>query len=167
MGARRERERLLEDRLRDRELIEEKTRQLQSVADRLAKYLSPQIYSSIFSGESEPDAPLARKNLTVFFSDIEGFTAISDEMEPERLSFFINTYLSEMTNIAIEFGGTIDKFIGDAILVFFGDPETEGARNDALKCAHMAVRMRERVRELEPLWRENGIFHAPAGEDGH
>ncbi len=154
---RREREQLLEEKLRDRELIEEKTRQLERVADRLAKYLSPQIYSSIFAGKSEAAAPLARKNLTIFFSDIEGFTDISDGMEPERLSFFINTYLSEMSNIAIEYGGTIDKFIGDAVLIFFGDPETDGDRNDAIKCVQMALRMRERVRELEQVWHEHGI----------
>ena len=59
--------------------------------------------------------------------------------------------------ISNRYGGTIDKFIGDAILVFFGDPETEGDRNDALKCAHMALRMRDRVRELEKIWHENGI----------
>ncbi len=78
-------------------------------------------------------------------------------MEPERLSFLINTYLTEMSNIAIEFGDTIDKFIGDAILVFFGDPETDGDREDALKCARMALAMRERVRGLDSLWRQNGI----------
>ncbi|MEX0851737.1 MAG: adenylate/guanylate cyclase domain-containing protein [Bauldia sp.] len=156
-NLRMERERLMEERLRDRELIEEKTRQLERIANRLAKYLSPQIYGSIFSGKSETTDPLARKNLTIFFSDIEGFTEISDGMEPERLSFFINTYLSEMANIAIEYGGTIDKFIGDAVLIFFGDPETEGDRNDALKCVRMALRMRERVRELEKVWHENGI----------
>ena len=154
---RKERERLMEDRLRDRELIEEKTRQLERVANRLAKYLSPQIYNSIFTGQAEANDRLARKNLTIFFSDIEGFTDISDGMEPERLAFFINTYLSEMSNIAIEYGGTIDKFIGDAILIFFGDPETEGDRADALKCARMALRMRQRIRELEKVWHENGI----------
>jgi class 3 adenylate cyclase len=143
--------------LRDRDLIEEKTRQLETVANRLAKYLSPQIYTSIFAGQGTANETLARKNLTIFFSDIEGFTDISDGMEPERLAFFINTYLSEMSNIAIEHGGTIDKFIGDAILVFFGDPETEGDRNDALRCARMALRMRDRVRELEKVWHENGI----------
>ena len=145
---RREREQLLEEKLRDRELIEEKTRELERIANRLAKYLSPQIYGSIFSGKSEAADPPARKNLTIFFSDIQGFTDISDGMEPERLSFLINTYLSEMASIAIEYGGTIDKFIGDAILVFFGDPETDGDRDDALKCARMAVRMRERIHEL-------------------
>jgi class 3 adenylate cyclase len=138
-------------------LVAERTSKLENVANRLAKYLSPQIYNSIFSAKSDAPGALARKNLTIFFSDIEGFTDITDGMEPERLSFFINTYLREMSNIAIEHGGTIDKFIGDAILVFFGDPETEGDRNDALKCARMALRMRERVLELEKVWHENGI----------
>jgi adenylate cyclase len=154
---RREREHLLEERLKDRELIEAKTRDLERIANRLAKYLSPQIYTSIFSAKGLAPDTLARKSLTIFFSDIEGFTDISDGMEPERLSFFINTYLSEMSQVAIEYGGTIDKFIGDAILVFFGDPETEGDRTDAFKCAEMALRMRDRVRELEKVWHEKGI----------
>ncbi|MHA1548761.1 MAG: adenylate/guanylate cyclase domain-containing protein [Alphaproteobacteria bacterium] len=157
---RREREKLLEEKLRDRELIEAKTRELERIAGQLAKYLSPQIYASIFSGESATIDTLARKNLTIFFSDIEGFTEISDGMEPERLSFFINTYLTEMANIALEHGGTIDKFIGDAVLIFFGDPETDGDRSDALKCAQMAIHMRDRVQELEEVWRENGISKA-------
>jgi class 3 adenylate cyclase len=147
-------------------LVAERTSELQTVANRLAKYLSPQIYSSIFSKRGEPAAALARKNVTVFFSDIEGFTDITDGMEPERLAFLINTYLREMSLIAIEHGGTIDKFIGDAILVFFGDPETEGDRNDALRCARMALRMRDRLLELAGLWRENGIsrpLHARMG----
>ena len=154
---RREREQLLEEKLRDREVIVEKTRELERIADQLAKYLSPQIYTSIFAGNGATTDTLARKNLTVFFSDIEGFTDISDGMEPERLSFFINTYLTEMANIALEHGGTVDKFVGDAILVFFGDPESEGDRNDALRCARMALHMRERVRELDKVWHENGI----------
>ncbi|MDQ2704088.1 MAG: HAMP domain-containing protein, partial [Pseudomonadota bacterium] len=138
-------------------LVAERTSELENVANRLAKYLSPQIYSSIFSAKGEAVGSLARKNLTIFFSDIEGFTDISDGMEPERLSFLINTYLSEMSNIAIEHGGTIDKFIGDAILVFFGDPETEGDHDDALRCARMALAMRDRTRDLEKVWHEHGI----------
>ena len=154
---RKEREKLLEDKLRDSEIIAEKTRELENLANRLAKYLSPQIYNSIFTGNSENKDSFARKNLTIFFSDIEGFTAISDGMEPEKLAYLINSYLSEMSNIAIEFGGTIDKFIGDAILIFFGDPETEGDHKDATKCVEMAVRMRERVAELQKVWQEEGI----------
>lgn len=156
-ALRREHDRLLEEKLRDRALIEDKTRELERVANRLAKYLSPQIYASIFTGKGGSGETLARKNLTVFFSDIQGFTDISDAMEPERLAFFINTYLSEMSEIAIQYGGTIDKFIGDAIVVFFGDPETAGDREDAMRCALMALRMRERVEELGATWREHGI----------
>jgi len=154
---RKEREQLIEEKIRDREIIEERTRQLESLANRLAKYLAPQVYASIFSGTSDPSQSFARKNLTVFFSDIEGFTDICDGMEPERVASVINTYLSEMSNIAVEYGGTLDKFIGDAVLVFFGDPESDGDANDALKCVKMALRMRQRVSELRKTWQSKGV----------
>ena len=60
-----------------------------------------------------------RKNLTVFFSDIKGFTEITDSLEPEVLSSLLNNYLNEMSKIALKYGGTIDKFVGDAIMIFF------------------------------------------------
>lgn len=148
-ALRREREDLLEQKIQDREIIEQKSQQLETLANRLAKYLSPQIYNSIFSETEDTSRSHARKNLTIFFSDIVQFTDLSDSMEPERLATVINSYLSEMTNIAIECGGTIDKFIGDAILVFFGDPQSEGDAEDALRCVEMAVRMQERVEQLQ------------------
>ena len=163
---RKEREKLLEDKLRDSEIIAAKTRELESLANRLAKYLSPQIYNSIFADSSGTKESFARKNLTIFFSDIEGFTAINDGMEPEKLAYLINSYLSEMSDIAIEYGGTIDKFIGDAILIFFGDPETEGDHKDAIKCVEMAVRMRERMAELQKGLSGAGNFKATAGAHG-
>ena len=156
-SLRREREDLLEQKIRDREIIEQKSQQLETLANRLAKYLSPQIYNSIFSETEDASRTHARKNLTIFFSDIVRFTDLSDTMEPERLATVINSYLSEMTNIAIECGGTIDKFIGDAILVFFGDPETQGDAEDALRCVEMAVRMQERVEQLQGFWKKNGV----------
>ncbi len=157
-ALRREREELLEEKIKDRETIEAKSRQLEDLATRLAKYLSPQIYQSIFS-ETQGDtaAAHARKNLTIFFSDIEQFTDLSDTLEPERLANVINSYLSEMASIAIDCGGTIDKFIGDAVLVFFGDPETAGDEEDALKCVEMALRMRGRIAELQNYWRKQGV----------
>lgn len=153
---RQERRELMEQKLRDREIIEEKSAQLENLAMRLAKYLSPQIYESIFSGRQDAGAAIARKNLTIFFSDIVAFTDLSDTLEPERLAKVINSYLSEMASIAIDCGGTIDKFIGDAVLVFFGDPESEGEEEDALKCIEMALRMRTRIAELQSYWKKQG-----------
>ncbi len=156
-NLKKEREALLEEKLRDREVIEEKSRQLEDLATKLAKYLSPQIYQSIFSEAPGQSKAHARKNLTVFFSDIVQFTDLSDTLEPERLAVVINSYLSEMASIALGCGGTIDKFIGDAILVFFGDPESDGETEDALKCLEMAIRMQQRVSELQKYWKKQGV----------
>lgn len=90
----------------------------------------------------------------MFFSDIVQFTDLSDTLKPERLALVINTYLLEMASIAIECSGRIEKFIGDAILVFFGDPETESKVEDSLHCTEMAIRMRQRVEELREMQRE-------------
>ena len=153
-----ERQNLLEEKIRDREIIEEKSKQLESLATRLAKYLSPQIYQSIFENENEGEHKHARKNLTIFMSDIVKFTDLADTLEPERLASVINSYLSEMSSIALDCGGTIDKFIGDAVLIFFGDPETEGEEKDALKCSEMAIRMMVRVKELNKHWKKLGVL---------
>jgi class 3 adenylate cyclase len=94
------------------------------IAVKLAKYLSPQVYDSIFSGEKDVKIESYRKKLTVFFSDIKDFTKTTDSMESEALTGLLNEYLNEMSKIALEYGGTIDKYIGDAIMIFFGDPES-------------------------------------------
>ena len=154
---RKEREKLYEKSKIDNQIIEEKSAQLENLATRLAKYLSPQIYKSIFEEKQEVKSVHSRKNLTIFFSDIIQFTDLTDTMEPEKLAKVINSYLSEMTTIAVKSGGTIDKFIGDAIMVFFGDPETEGEVQDALKCVEMAILMRQRVVELQKHWKKMGV----------
>jgi class 3 adenylate cyclase len=152
-----EREKLYEQSKIDNQIIEEKSAQLENLATRLAKYLSPQIYKSIFEDKKEIKNTHARKNLTIFFSDIIQFTDLTDTMEPEKLAKVINSYLSEMTTIAVKSGGTIDKLIGDAIMVFFGDPETEGEVQDALKCVEMAIMMKNRVEELQKYWKKMGV----------
>jgi class 3 adenylate cyclase len=62
-----------------------------------------------------------------------------------------------MSEIALSYGATIDKYVGDAILIFFGDPETRGVKQDALACVEMAIAMRKRMRELQEQWRASGI----------
>jgi adenylate cyclase len=154
---RREREELVEQRMRDQEIIEQKSQKLEALANRLARYLSPQIYRSMFDEPTDGELVHKRKNLTVFFSDVVQFTDLSDSLEPERFAAVINSYLSEMASIAIEAGGTIDKFIGDAVLVFFGDPDTAGDREDALRAVGMALRMQERIGELQNYWKKLGV----------
>ena len=130
----------------------EKKNEIESISKQLSKYLSPQIYHSIFSGEKKADIVSQRKKLTIFFSDIVGFTEITDTLEAEEISSMLNFYLTEMSQIALSHGGTIDKYVGDAILVFFGDPETQGVQQDAINCVDMAIAMQSKMRELRNEW---------------
>ena len=90
---------------------------LQKASEQLSKYLSPQICEKIFSG-AEFSSKSTRKKLTIFFSDIVGFTTLSEQMEAEDLSSFLNFYLTNVCEIALKYGGTIDKFIGDSVMIF-------------------------------------------------
>jgi class 3 adenylate cyclase/PAS domain-containing protein len=137
----------------------DKAQMLESLSRKLSKYLSPQIYRSIFSGEQSTEVVSQRKKLTIFFSDIAGFTETTDLLESEELTNLLNQYLREMSAIALEHGATIDKFIGDAIMLFFGDPETRGEREDAIACVRMAIAMQQRMRDLQAEWRERGQEH--------
>ena len=134
-----------------------KSNALQQLSQQLAKYLSPQIYDSIFAGKQEVKLVSQRKRLTVFFSDIAGFTETTERLQPEDLSQLLNHYLTEMSQIALAHGATIDKYVGDAILIFFGDPETRGVKEDAVACVEMALAMRKRVAELQQTWKASGI----------
>jgi class 3 adenylate cyclase len=139
------------------ELVSEQKRALEILSTKLSKYLSPQVYSSIFTGQRSVEIASSRKKLTVFFSDIADFTATTDDLESEELTSLLNHYLTEMSKIALEHGATIDKYVGDAILAFFGDPETKGVKEDAIACVNMAVAMQRRMRELQFEWRDAGL----------
>ena len=132
---------------------------LATVSLKIAKYLSPEIYKSVFSGERDVKVTAERKKLTIFFSDIVDFTATTERMQPEELTALLNDYLTEMSRIALEHGATVDKFIGDAILAFFGDPNTLGPAEDARACLRMAIAMQDRLAELERKWLAQGIEH--------
>jgi class 3 adenylate cyclase len=130
---------------------------LEALSAKLAKYLAPQVYNSIFSGRQEVRIASQRKKLTICFSDIADFTETTDRMESEDLTQLLNHYLTEMSKIASEYGATVDKYVGDAIVMFFGDPESRGVKEDALACVKMAIAMQRRMGELAGLWRDSGI----------
>jgi PAS domain S-box-containing protein len=139
--------------------LAEKNQELEALSAKLAKYLSSQVYDSIFEGRTDVRVQSYRKLLTVFFSDIQGFSDFTDMMEAEALSELLNEYLSEMAAIANIHGGTIDKFIGDGVMILFGDPESRGATEDALACARMALDMRERIAQMREEWLRRGVQH--------
>ena len=137
--------------------LDEKNRMLEALSSKLSKYLAPQVYQSIFSGRQNVSLETRRKKLTVFFSDIKDFTQITDDLQAEDLANLLNEYFTEMSKIALEYGATIDKFIGDAMLMFFGDPETNGVEEDARACVGMAIAMQLRMRDLQEVWRDRGL----------
>ncbi len=139
-------------------LVTEKNQILETLSSKLSKYLSPQIYQSIFRGDQNVEISSKRKKLTICFTDIAGFTETTDNLESEELTNVLNHYLTEMSVIALQHGATIDKFIGDAILLFFGDPESKGVAEDAKACVLMAIAMQRRMRELEQAWRNRGLL---------
>lgn len=138
-------------------LLAEKIRMLEALSSKLSKYLAPQVYQSIFSGHQDVSLDTKRKKLTVFFSDLKDFTQITDDLEAEELTALLNEYFTDMSRIALEHGATIDKFVGDAMLMFFGDPETRGVREDAVACVSMAIAMQRRMGELQRLWSRRGV----------
>lgn len=122
----------------------------------ISQYLPKSTWDII---EGKRKAQIQRKPITIFFSDIVGFSSLSEELEAEVLSNVLSSYLAEMSNVVAQFNGTIDKFIGDAIMVTFGDDSaiSLGVKKDATACVSMAIAMGKRMRELQSQWAEMGI----------
>lgn len=135
-------------------------RRLKSLSEQLSRYLAPQVYQSLFDGSRQAEIRTQRKKLTVFFSDIKNFTVLTAQWQPEEVTLLLNSYFAEMSQIAADYGATLDKFIGDAIVIFFGDPHTLGVREDAVQCVNMAIAMQARMGQLQARWREMGINKA-------
>ena len=119
--------------------LREKSTMMEWISHQLAKYIPPQIHEALFAGKVDTEITTRRRKLTVFFSDIKNFTATSENMQPEDLTKYLNEYFSEMTKIAVKHGATIDKYIGDSMMVFLGDPGTRGEKEDARTCIEMAL----------------------------
>jgi class 3 adenylate cyclase len=130
---------------------------LQEAQIQISKYIDPHVAEKIFKGEFAAELSHQRKKLTLFFSDIHGFTRFSDTFDPEDVARLLNEYLGEMAHIVRKWGGTIPQFTGDSIYAIFGAPDTKGEREDALSCLHMAVEMQQKMKILQEKWWNLGI----------
>ncbi|HYA40771.1 MAG TPA: adenylate/guanylate cyclase domain-containing protein, partial [Syntrophobacteraceae bacterium] len=97
-----------------------------------------------------------RKELTILFSDIKDFTAYSASYSPDRIRGFLNEYFETMVEVVFNYKGTVDKYIGDGLMVFFGDPEP--APDHALRSVRAAIEMQKKARELSAKWAGEGGF---------
>ncbi|MBU6391149.1 MAG: adenylate/guanylate cyclase domain-containing response regulator [Planctomycetota bacterium] len=140
----------------NRSLEEKVKKQVEEIqrTSRLKRYVSPQIAESIISNGSDKYMINAKKLLTICFADLKGFTTASETMKSDDTVNLLNEYFTEMTKLIFNYGGTLDKFIGDGILVFFGDPIPFD--NHAERAIRMAIDMREKVQELRTHWLEKG-----------
>ena len=125
-------------------------------AYKLSRYLAPAVWQAINQGRDET-LQAERKRITIFFSDIKDFSQLSEEMEAEALTELLNHYLTEMTKIVAHYGGTIDKFMGDGMMVLFGDNQSKGVKDDCLRCVTMAIAMKKKMKSLQQEWYNQGI----------
>lgn len=120
---------------------------------RLKRYLSPQIAETILR-DDENLFKTHRREVTIVFLDLRGFTQFSDTAEPEEVMDFLRDYHAEMGKLVFKFEGTLERFIGDGLVVIFNDPLPCAEHGE--KAALMAIEMRERVKQLRAQWSKKG-----------
>jgi class 3 adenylate cyclase len=120
---------------------------------RLKRYLSPQIAESILR-DDEDLFKTHRREITIVFLDLRGFTAFSDTAEPEEVMDFLRDYHAEMGSLIFKFAGTLERFVGDGIVVIFNDPLP--CEDHGPKAVSMAIEMRDRVKQLRVAWTKRG-----------
>lgn len=144
-------------------------RQKRFIKNAFATYLSPAVVNQLIESPEKLVLGGEKREITAFFSDVEGFTTISEKLGPEALVELLNDFLTEMTDIILEHAGMVDKFEGDAIIAMFGAPNELPKHAEAACLA--AVAMQERLDVLRPSWEESkgvtirmrvGLFSGPA-----
>jgi class 3 adenylate cyclase len=120
----------------------------------LRRYVSPKLADQILSSGQVLGTGTQRKMMTVLFSDIRNFSILTDSLEPEEIFHLLDKYLSEMTKLIHKYDGTLNKIIGDGLLVFLGDPIP--MKDHAKRAALMCIDMQKKVRELREEWLQYG-----------
>ena len=122
----------------------------------LKRFLPTSVAESILSGQIGPLEHFERRKVTILFVSLSGFSELSDRLEPEELSSFVNEYLREMTAVSVAQGGTVDRFVGDTVMVVFGAPQKMDVDQQAWAAMETAFEMRRIVKELAARWRRRG-----------
>jgi adenylate cyclase len=133
--------------------VEDQVGQLERLG-RLKRFFSPQLAELILSGGTEDPLKTHRREITVVFLDLRGFTAFAETAEPEELMAVLRDYHTEMGKLILQHEGTLERFTGDGMMVFFNDPVP--VANPAERAIRMALAMREQVRQLTAKWRKMG-----------
>jgi adenylate cyclase len=131
-------------------VVERKQRLL--IKTMFSTYVNPSVVEELIINPDKLKLGGERRELTVMFSDIEGFTGISERMESQKLVSLLNEYLSAMTEIVLRNDGTLDKFEGDAVVAFWGAPIPQD--DHALRACRCALQMQEALIDIRRLWRE-------------
>jgi len=133
--------------------VQEQVAQLENLG-RLKRFFSPQLAELIVSGGAEDPLKTHRREVTVAFLDLRGFTAFAETSEPEEVMGVLREYHAEMGKLILAHEGTLERFTGDGMMIFFNDPIQ--VSNPAERAIRMALKMRERVGELAAKWRKRG-----------
>ena len=129
--------------------VEEQLGQIRR-AEQLRRYLAPQVADAVLSGRTPLDVSSSRRNLTILVADVRGLSSMSDRLEPEELIEGVNQHFSLMTDVVFRHGGTMDKYVGDGILSFFGDPIP--FEDHAERAVAAGLEMRQQLRDLRGRW---------------
>jgi adenylate cyclase len=133
--------------------VQEQVAQLDRLG-RLKRFFSPQLAELIVAGGADDPLKTHRREVTVVFLDLRGFTAFAETAEPEEVMGVLREYHAEMGKLILEHEGTLERFTGDGMMVFFNDPVP--VSNPAERAIRMALTMRERVKDLCAKWRKLG-----------
>jgi len=133
--------------------VQEQVTQLERLS-RLKRFFSPQLAELIVSGGADDPLKTHRREVTVVFLDLRGFTAFAETSEPEEVMGVLREYHAEMGKLVLEHEGTLERFTGDGMMVFFNDPVP--VPNPQERAVRMALAMRERIGELTVKWRKLG-----------
>ena len=133
--------------------VREQVKQLERL-ERLKRFFSPQLADLIVNGEADDPLKTHRRELTVVFLDLRGFTAFAETAEPEEVMEILHEYHSEMGTLILDHEGTLEHFAGDGMMIFFNDPTP--VSNPGERAVRMSLAMRERVKDLKIKWRKLG-----------